>query len=217
MGRLLRRLSALAGDIDRRFNRAPDRIVFVDDMFRIVGFATSTRRRRPDLIARYPELTHGTSRLGSLPARRYFSGDDSVRPARRRAEPVPLGRAARAGTLSDSSGSEGRDRHRRCRGPRSWHWARKSLRPRERTAPPFRDRHVEFRPSRISERGTSVRPGEGDGRSEHWSAPDHWACCFGGQSLRDRAGNGRRADDDDAPRRRVAWDLWRLDMPRRRS
>jgi hypothetical protein len=46
---------------DRRFKRAPERLVFTDATRRIVGFATSTRRR-PDLLPGYPEFS--TDRVG---------------------------------------------------------------------------------------------------------------------------------------------------------
>jgi hypothetical protein len=46
---------------DRRFERAPDRVVFVDGARRIVGFATPTRRR-PDLLSGHPEVS--TNRVG---------------------------------------------------------------------------------------------------------------------------------------------------------
>jgi hypothetical protein len=46
---------------DLRFNRPPDRIVVVDEARRIVGFAT-TARRRPDLVAMHPEFR--TNRVG---------------------------------------------------------------------------------------------------------------------------------------------------------
>jgi hypothetical protein len=46
---------------DRRFKRAPDRVVFADGARRIVGFATPTRRR-PDLLPGHPEVS--TSRIG---------------------------------------------------------------------------------------------------------------------------------------------------------
>jgi hypothetical protein len=41
---------------DRRFGRAPQRVVFTDGQRRIVGFAGSTTRRRPDLVSRHPEV-----------------------------------------------------------------------------------------------------------------------------------------------------------------
>jgi hypothetical protein len=43
---------------DRRFKRAPDRVVFTDGARRIVGFATPTRRR-PDLRSGHPEVSTG--------------------------------------------------------------------------------------------------------------------------------------------------------------
>ncbi len=55
---------------DRRFRRAPERIVFVDAARRIVGFAAVTRRR-PDLLPGYPEIS--SDRVGwvsFLPAAR---------------------------------------------------------------------------------------------------------------------------------------------------